>query len=83
MVNKMARDKKGGEGSYLLQGKRPLDNVLADIILLGQVEQLPDLGCSLGSKTEHKKNVNLLNCNRCPNLINLSRVINPPKTGLN
>merc|ERR1740128_487608 len=34
----------------LLLGKRPLDDVLADIILGGQVEELADLGSSLGSK---------------------------------
>ena len=34
----------------LLGGKRPLDDVLADIVLLRQHEQLPDLGRPLGSK---------------------------------
>merc|ERR1740128_446303 len=34
----------------LLLGKRPLDDVLADIILGGQVEKLTDLGSPLGSK---------------------------------
>merc|ERR1740128_287962 len=34
----------------LLLGKRPLDDVLANIILGGQVEKLTDLGSPLGSK---------------------------------
>merc|ERR1711955_71559 len=35
----------------LLQGKWPLDDILADIIVLLQVEELPDLAGSLGSQS--------------------------------
>ena len=35
----------------LLDDQGALDNVLPDIILLGQVEQLPDLGSTLGTET--------------------------------
>ena len=35
----------------LLQGKGPLDHVLADVVLLAQVKKLPDLAGTLGSKS--------------------------------
>merc|ERR1719205_588478 len=35
----------------LLLGQRPPDDVLAHVVVLGQVEQLPDLAGSLGSKS--------------------------------
>ena len=35
----------------LLLGQRPPDNVLADVIVLGQVEELPDLAGSLGPES--------------------------------
>merc|ERR1711934_310931 len=34
----------------ILKGKGPLDNVLADVIFLGQVKQLPDLAGALGTQ---------------------------------
>merc|ERR1719175_601339 len=34
----------------ILQGKGPLNDILADIVLLGQVEKLPDLAGTLGSQ---------------------------------
>merc|ERR1719352_413359 len=34
----------------ILQGKGPLNDILADVILLGQVEKLPDLASALGSQ---------------------------------
>merc|ERR1712241_196104 len=34
----------------ILKGKGPFDNVLADVIFLGQVKQLPDLAGALGSQ---------------------------------
>merc|ERR1719454_1895059 len=34
----------------VLHGERPLDDVLADVIILGQVKQLPDLAGALGSQ---------------------------------
>ena len=36
--------------SLYLGGKRPLDDVLAHVVLLGQHEKLPDFGRPLGSK---------------------------------
>ena len=44
-----------GEGvtnSHLLKGEGSLDDVLAHIVVLGQVEELPDLGGTLGPETE-------------------------------
>ena len=35
----------------ILEGQRPLDHVLTDVVILAQVEQLPDLRCTLGSKS--------------------------------
>ena len=35
----------------LLDGQGPLDDVLANVVELGQVEQLADLGGALGSQT--------------------------------
>ena len=35
----------------ILKGQGPLDHVLADIIILAQVKQLPDLAGTLGSKS--------------------------------
>merc|ERR1719220_1451435 len=34
----------------ILKGKGPLNDILADIVLLGQVEKLPDLASTLGSQ---------------------------------
>ena len=44
----------GGLGAGLLSvllGKGSVDNVLSDIVLLGQVEKLPDLSDPLGSQS--------------------------------
>jgi hypothetical protein len=38
--------------SHLLQGQRSLDDILADVVVLGQVEELPDLGSSLRTQPE-------------------------------
>ena len=35
----------------ILKGQGPLDHILADIIILAQVEKLPDLAGTLGSKS--------------------------------
>lgn len=35
----------------ILKGQGPLDHVLADIVILAQVEQFPDLAGALGSKS--------------------------------
>ena len=43
------RDQLQLVGTYL-KGEWPLDDVLANIILLGQVEQLPNLAGTLGSQ---------------------------------
>jgi hypothetical protein len=40
--------------THLLEGQGPLDDVLANVIFLGQVEQLPDLGGPLGTQPEIK-----------------------------
>ena len=40
--------------THLLEGQRPLDDVLAHVVVLGQVEQLPDLGGPLGAQPENK-----------------------------
>ena len=44
MVTHQALDLRGGELLLLavLHGQRPLDDVLADVVVLGQVEQLPE-----------------------------------------
>jgi len=35
----------------VLEGERTFDDILANVVILGQVEQLPDLGGSLGPET--------------------------------
>ena len=41
-----------GEETADLEGQGPLDDVLADVVLLGQVEQLPDLAGALGPEPD-------------------------------
>ncbi len=47
--------------SHLLQGQGSLDDILADVVVLGQVEKLPDLGGPLRTQPENINNKQNLN----------------------